>query len=280
MPKKLLVADDSVTIQKVVGLTFAGEDVVIESVANGDLAIEKVREFMPDIVLADVFMPGRNGYEVCATIKEDPELSKIPVVLLVGTFEPFDEVEASRVKCDAYLTKPFDTSELLQVVRSLARAEPTKRIPDESEQAGNFAEEVRGQEIATDRIPEWFQPPPPLPLVSDRTRESFLGANRVLDLFGPDNNVPAYAPATALAAQATETISETTPGATVAAAKTESLPQTAVGAAELSEETLNAIVERVVRRMSQDIVREIAWEVVPEMSEVIIRQCLEEKGKA
>lgn len=191
MPKKLLVADDSVTIQKVVGLTFAGEDVVIESVANGDLAIEKVREFMPDIVLADVFMPGRNGYEVCATIKEDPELSKIPVVLLVGTFEPFDEVEASRVKCDAYLTKPFDTSELLQVVRSLAGDEPTKRIPDESEQAGNFAEEVRGQEIATDRIPEWFQPPPPLPLVSDRTRESFLGANRVLDLFDPSGRAHA-----------------------------------------------------------------------------------------
>lgn len=119
MPKKLLVADDSVTIQKVISLAFAGEDVVIESVANGDQAIHKAKEIKPDIVLADVFMPGRNGYEVCARIKEDPELSKIPVVLLVGTFEPFDETEASRAKCDAYLTKPFDTSELLQVVHSL-----------------------------------------------------------------------------------------------------------------------------------------------------------------
>jgi len=278
MPKKLLVADDSVTIQKVVGLTFAGEDVVIESVANGDLAIEKVKEFMPDIVLADVFMPGRNGYEVCAAIKEDPELSKIPVILLVGTFEPFDEVEASRVKCDGFLTKPFDTSELLQIVRSLVGDEPTMRIPDESEKAGDFAEEVRVQEIASNQIAEPLQPAPTLRLVSNRTRESFLGANRVLDLFGPDNNVPIYAPTPALTAQVTGTIFETVAGATVAA-KAEFLPHTAVSAAELSEETLNAIVERVVRRMSQDVVREVAWEVVPEMSEAIIRQCLEEKGK-
>jgi len=272
MPKKLLVADDSITIQKVVCLTFAGEDVVIESVANGDLAIERVKEFRPDIVLADIFMPGRNGYEVCAAIKEDPEFSMIPVVLLIGTFEPFDEAEAARVKCDAYLTKPFDTSELLQIVHSLVGGEPP--IPDESEKAGDLAEEVRVQGNAVGQIPETPQPLPPLRLVSDRTRESFLGADRVLDIFGPDNKTPIYMPALVQPVQAMGTVSQTVAAATVAV-KSELPPP----AGELSEDTLNAIVERVVQRISQDVVREIAWEVVPEMSEIIIRQCLAEKGK-
>src|SRR5687768_2198600 len=119
MTKKLLVADDSITIQKVVSLSFAGEDVVIHSVSNGDQALERIRAVMPDLVLADVFMPGRNGYEVCAAIKDDPNLRQIPVILLVGTFEPFDEAEATRVKSDGRLTKPFDTGEMVDLVHSL-----------------------------------------------------------------------------------------------------------------------------------------------------------------
>ena len=119
MTLKLLVADDSVTIQKIINLAFNAEDAVVESVSSGDAAMDAVRVFKPDVILADVFMPGCNGYEVCERIKRDPELQNIPVILLVGTFEPFDEPEASRVRCDAHLSKPFDTSELIETVRSL-----------------------------------------------------------------------------------------------------------------------------------------------------------------
>src|SRR5437867_31272 len=91
MPKKLLVADDSVTIHKVVTLTFADEDVVIETATDGAKAIESAKRIKPDFVLADVFMPGRNGYEVCESLKSDPELAGVPVILMVGTFEAFDE---------------------------------------------------------------------------------------------------------------------------------------------------------------------------------------------
>jgi len=285
MPKKLLVADDSITIQKVVSLTFAGEDVAIESVANGDLVLDKVRDFKPDIVLADVFMPGRNGYEVCAGIKESPELSKIPVVLLVGTFEPFDEEEASRAKCDAYLTKPFDTSELLQVVHSLWGGEAPEKLPHELEEATDFPREgidvpteVKVDETAIEKPIEPFaigEPPPSLRLVSERTRESFLSSTRVLDLFGSDLAIPGCGLA---AAPLTAGALDSTPGV-AAAMEPEALPAGSALGIELSEEALNAIVERVVRRMSQDVVREVAWEVVPELSEMIIRQCLEEKGK-
>jgi CheY-like chemotaxis protein len=96
MGKTLLLADDSVTIQKVVGISFASEDIAITTVDNGDDAIAKARELRPDMVLADVVMPGKNGYEVCEAIKADPSLQHIPVLLLTGTFEAFDEERAEQ----------------------------------------------------------------------------------------------------------------------------------------------------------------------------------------
>ena len=96
MPKTLLLADDSVTIQKVVGISFANEDVRLVMVDNGDAAIARARQERPDLILADVVMPGKSGYEVCEAIKADPALRHIPVLLLTGTFEAFDNERASR----------------------------------------------------------------------------------------------------------------------------------------------------------------------------------------
>lgn len=107
--RKLLLADDSLTIQKVVELTFKDEGLEVITVSDGQLALEKLEEFTPDIVLADVFMPRLNGYEVCEYIKRNERFSHIPVMLLVGSFEPFDEAEARRVGADDYLTKPFQS---------------------------------------------------------------------------------------------------------------------------------------------------------------------------
>jgi len=123
MPKTLLLADDSVTIQKVVGISFANEDVTLVTVDNGDDAVARVREARPDIVLADVVMPGMNGYEVCESIKSDPELRHTPVLLLTGTFEAFDEERAARVGADGHITKPFEAQSLVdQVNTRLAQA--------------------------------------------------------------------------------------------------------------------------------------------------------------
>lgn len=107
--RKLLLADDSATIQKVVDLTFSDEGLEVFTVSDGRQAIEKLDEVLPDIVLADIFMPGMSGYEVCEYIKRTERFSHIPVMLLVGSFEPFDEAEARRVGADDYLTKPFQS---------------------------------------------------------------------------------------------------------------------------------------------------------------------------
>jgi CheY-like chemotaxis protein len=119
MPKTILLADDSVTIQKVVGISFANEDVVLLTVDNGDDAIARAREARPDLVLADVLMPGRSGYEVCEAVKSDPELRHIPVLLLSGTFESFDEERARRLGADGHITKPFEAQVLVDTVNDL-----------------------------------------------------------------------------------------------------------------------------------------------------------------
>ena len=96
MGKKLLLADDSVTIQKVVGISFANEDIELITVDNGDDAVARAREERPDVVLADVVMRGKNGYEVCEALKSDPDLAQVPVLLLTGTFEAFDSDRAEQ----------------------------------------------------------------------------------------------------------------------------------------------------------------------------------------
>lgn len=118
MPK-LLLADDSVTIQRVIELTFADENVQVISVGDGQEAIERVKADRPDIVLADIGMPERDGYEVASFIKGTPEFSHIPVLLLTGAFEPVDESRARSVGADGVLVKPFEPQMVIARVREL-----------------------------------------------------------------------------------------------------------------------------------------------------------------
>ncbi len=130
--RKLLLADDSVTIQKVIELTFADEGVRVVAFGNGQSAIDWLSETAPDIVLADVFMPEKNGYEVCEYVKQHEKLKHIPVMLLVGSFEPFDEAEARRVGADDILTKPFQSiRRLIDRVGALVTNPPVveKEVP-------------------------------------------------------------------------------------------------------------------------------------------------------
>lgn len=121
---KILVADDNSNIQKMVGLALKDQGIDVVAVGNGEAAVRKASDILPDLVLADVFMPVRNGYEVCEYIKNDPALKHIPVILLVGAFDPLDEQEAQRVGADGVLKKPFVPPDPLiaMVKAALARA--------------------------------------------------------------------------------------------------------------------------------------------------------------
>jgi CheY-like chemotaxis protein len=130
MAKKILLADDSITIQKVVALTLASEDYDLAVVGDGVSAVEKAKEIQPDLIMADISMPGKNGYEVCSIVKADPELAHTPVLLLSGTFEPIDNEKAEEAGADGHVVKPFESEELVRkITELLARpARPAVRM--------------------------------------------------------------------------------------------------------------------------------------------------------
>src|SRR6202140_2235617 len=126
---KILIADDNSSVQKTVALALANLGVDVVSVNNGEAAVRKLSDFVPDLVLADIFMPVRNGYEVCEYVKKDARFSRIPVVLLVGAFDPLDEREAQRVGADAILKKPFVPPEpLITMVKTLLERSIGERL--------------------------------------------------------------------------------------------------------------------------------------------------------
>ncbi|MBI3813886.1 MAG: response regulator [Nitrospinae bacterium] len=120
MPIKLLFADDSVTIQKVVELAFESEDVAVTTVGSGEKAMEKLKESKPDIIIADVVMPGMNGLELCKNVKKDENYSDIPVLLLRSEFDDFDNDVIGRVGAADCITKPFKSEELVKKIKDIA----------------------------------------------------------------------------------------------------------------------------------------------------------------
>jgi CheY-like chemotaxis protein len=168
-------------------------------VTNGRLALEKVREDPPDVVLADVVMPEKNGYEVCEEIKKSPATSSIPVILLAGTFEPFDRERAKRLGCDAIVAKPFDSRELFRKVEELigersggapaAKPEWSAAAPERSTDPVAVLPEERS-------VPNPFTSAPPNPFGAGFVEEDFTGSIRTLragrgeplaHLYGPDD---------------------------------------------------------------------------------------------
>src|SRR6516162_4819650 len=142
MKPKILLADDSPTIRRLVTQTFADGKFQIVAVSNGEAALKTFEEMRPDIVLADIYMPGKNGYEVCAYVRSHAALSAIPVVLLVGAFDAFDEEIARQSGATANITKPFEPGALIELVRSLVQA-------DEAEEPeGEQGEKTQGREIS------------------------------------------------------------------------------------------------------------------------------------
>jgi CheY-like chemotaxis protein len=137
MRHRLLLADDSVTIQRVIELTFADEDIEVIAVGDGQMAIDRLETDPPDIVLADVDMPKLDGYEVAAYVKTRPKLAHIPVVLLTGAFEPVDEARAAEAGSSDVLAKPFEPQMVINRVKQLLgkKREETHDAPPQAQSA-------------------------------------------------------------------------------------------------------------------------------------------------
>jgi CheY-like chemotaxis protein len=261
MTLKVFIADDSATIQKIVTLAFGCEDAVVRCVSDGSLAFDAIRDFQPDVVLADISMPGGSGYEICERLNEDTGLDSIPVILLTGTFEPFDEQEALRVGSKGHLTKPFDTSELIETVHALAAIRAKAQNRERSMEAPCM-DMQKNSTTSPASFRAICRP------ISAQVLDSFLGSERILDMFDGETIQEAEA------ARSARDQSTSMP----ASART-AQPMRASANEDLSEDALNLIVERVMQRISADVIREVAWEVVPELSENIIRRTIEEQNK-
>lgn len=119
MSIKVLVADDSITIQKVIGIIFGGDEYSLTVVDNGKAAVEKAREINPDVLLIDALMPGMTGYEVAEMVRATPALATKPILLLTGSFEPFDEDKAKKCGADDFIAKPFESQQIIAKVKEL-----------------------------------------------------------------------------------------------------------------------------------------------------------------
>lgn len=115
----ILLADDSITIQKVVSIIFGSDDYTLTVVDNGKAAVQKAQELQPDVLLIDALMPGMSGYEVCEAIRKDAVLATKPVLLLTGSFEPFDEDKARQCGADDHIVKPFESQQIVARVQEL-----------------------------------------------------------------------------------------------------------------------------------------------------------------
>lgn len=121
MPATLLAVDDSVTMRKVLEMTFAGEDFRVVTAASADDALVKVKSEKPSLVLSDITLAGKTGYDLCAAIKRDNPT--LPVVLLSSKLNPYDKGRGQSVRADDYIDKPFDTQKLLDKVNGLLSGE-------------------------------------------------------------------------------------------------------------------------------------------------------------
>jgi CheY-like chemotaxis protein len=276
MTRTILLADDSVTIQKVIELTFMDEDYEVVAVGNGDEALEKLDEMTPDFVIADVHMPGADGYDVAKHSKSlRPE---VPVLLLVSTFEPFDEEAAEKCGCDAFLKKPFDSQELQRLVEELsAEASGESR----SASAGGASSEP-------EPVQDWGQPvPEELPEVPEMSAEPFaIGLDDLETEEEPPTRVPppvsagtgepsAWSDGSG-ATPADEEVLEMEPEDFEQAGEASDDADEAPVAGPLSDEDVERVARRVVELLGDRPIREVAWEVVPDLAEVVIRDRLRE----
>ncbi|HEY6270066.1 MAG TPA: response regulator [Candidatus Acidoferrum sp.] len=178
---RILVADDNSNIQKMVGLALKDQGIDVVAVGNGEAAVRKISDLKPDLVLADVFMPVRNGYEVCQYVKMDPTLAHIPVILLVGAFDPLDEQEAQRVGADGVLKKPFVPPDpLISMVKSALQRAGVAHGNVSAAKAPE-AEVLKGTDLLTPSstsVSRIGTPPPPMPshapAIAPLDQESFV----------------------------------------------------------------------------------------------------------
>ena len=257
MPERLLVADDSLTIQRVIELAFADDNVDVVAVSSGEDAIRQIDERPPAIVLADTRMPDRSGYEIAEFVNSIPTGDQIPVVLMSGAFEIVDDRRARAAGCETVLVKPFDPTALVRTVHELL-GHPTEPAAASSVEApGDAAEPVSGERTAS------IAPP-----------------GGEADLEWPVKDDISSAPAVGAAAAArtgATAVSALAPASSTAASEVADPTRAREAAAALAvtDELVDLLATRVSARLSDRVVRDVTTKVVGEVAERLVAEEIE-----
>lgn len=296
MPKRVLLADDSNTIQRVVELAFASEDISIVTAADGERAIELLRQSPADLVMADIDMPHRTGYDVAEWLRNQPDLSGVPVVLLAGAFETVDTDRARAAGVDGVLTKPLDPAAMVGKVTDLlasGRLHPAQPTDSERERphapaaasapASGAPASVEPRAAATAEADLYFEEidrafaqltkspkPPPAPEPDADVEEELT--TYLAPPPGAPPRVPAPSGAPLGDAFATLLEAERT-GAVVLPLGRIDLPPSAPAPAAMDVDALaDQVVQRVLAQLSDRVVRETVARLVSTTAERLVRE--------
>jgi CheY-like chemotaxis protein len=153
---RILLADDSPHAQRMGERILREEGFEVVSLTDGNAAVMRLADVDPDLILADVFLPGKSGLELCRHVKNEPRFKHVRVVLTAGLLEPFDEDEAKRAGCDGILKKPFEASKVVSTIDPLVKEAQLAR--------GLFAEQMASMPaVPPIAEPEPAKPAPPVP---------------------------------------------------------------------------------------------------------------------
>ena len=295
MKRLILLADDSPTIQRLVTQMFAGGEFDVVSVSNGDAAVRKFEEIRPDLILADIYMPGKNGYEVCAAVKKHPELGDTPVVLLAGAFDAFDDETASQVGAAAHITKPFEPQALLSLVSSLAPKEgrprtapaPAPALAPTSVPAPAAAMALAATPVPIPEATPSLSAPSGLTLVVREEEKLTLAAEEKPAV---QESSPSPAPAPAPAVEQPPKIAVP---AVVKPVAVESPAAPADGGdllglqdlfkpsssnATVSDAEIERIAQLVIQKLSTQVIENVAWDVVPDITTKVLKEELKRQS--
>jgi CheY-like chemotaxis protein len=117
---RALVVDDSAVVRELIAVNLELEGFVVTCASDGEAALRAVREVVPHVITLDVMMPRLDGIATARRLREDPSTAQIPIVMVTGRASPADLERGREVGVEAYLTKPFEPSELVEVCRRLA----------------------------------------------------------------------------------------------------------------------------------------------------------------
>lgn len=290
MSHTLLLADDSVTIQRVIALTFAEEDVQVVAAGDGDKALALLNESPPDVVLADVDMPGMTGLDLARHIKATPRLAHIPVLLLAGAFDPVEPDEANAAGCAGVLAKPFDPQVLVTRVRELLSGQHPREVPASTPAVAVIATEAPETPAETEtpaladaparsHVDEYLEELDAALAAAARTER----LKPVRPEPGDDDPPPAsdWLKSPARPGVATPAPTSTSPlsaGPSLAEAFAALLDaeragaRTAPSAPPELDEAVEAAVRRVLERLSERMVRDMASDILTRVAERMVRE--------